>query len=65
MLDLGHGVVLSVLREGGRLVGGNGRVEQRVAHLTTWANGRIEWFKHYPDPHEARAAAARIAQERG
>ncbi len=61
---LGHGVVLSVLREGGRLVGGQGRVEQRVAHLTTWTNGKIEWFKHYPDPDEARAAAERLAQER-
>jgi ketosteroid isomerase-like protein len=65
LLDLGHGVVLSVLREGGRLVGGKGRVEQRVAHLTTWTNGKIEWFKHYPDPDEARAAAERLAQERG
>jgi ketosteroid isomerase-like protein len=50
LLDLGHGVVLSVLREGGRLLGGKGRVEQRVAHLTTWTNGKIEWFKHYPGP---------------
>jgi ketosteroid isomerase-like protein len=64
LLGLGHGVVLSVLWEGGRLVGGKGRVEQRVAHLTTWANGKIEWFKHYPDPDEARAAAERLAQER-
>src|SRR5207302_9332580 len=29
MLDLGHGIVLGVLRESGRLVGGDGRVEQR------------------------------------
>jgi ketosteroid isomerase-like protein len=48
--------------EGGRLVGGEGRVEQRVAHLTTWAYGKIEWFKHYHDPDEARAAAERLAQ---
>jgi ketosteroid isomerase-like protein len=65
ILDLGNGVVLSVVREGGRLVGGKGRVEQRVAHLTTWANGRIEWFKVYLDPDEARAAAERLAEERG
>jgi len=64
LLDLGHGVVLSVLREGGRLVGGSGRVEQRVAHLTTWTDGKIEWFKHYPHPDEARGAAARLVQER-
>ena len=65
MLDLGHGIVLIVLRESGRLVGGDGRVEQRVAHLTTWTNDKIEWFKHYPDPDEARGAAERLAQERG
>ncbi len=65
LLDFGHGVVLSVLREGGSLVGGKGRVEQRVAHLTTWTNGECERLKHYPDPDEARAAAERLAQERG
>jgi ketosteroid isomerase-like protein len=59
LVDLGHGVVLSVLRESGRLAGGEGRVEQRVAHLTTWRDGKIELFKHYPDPDEARAAAER------
>ena len=64
LLDLGHGVVLSVVRESGRLVGGKGRVEQRVAHLTTWTNGKIESFKAYPDLDEARAAAERLAQER-
>jgi ketosteroid isomerase-like protein len=65
LLDLGHGVLLSVVRESGRLVGGNGRVEERVAHLHTWANRKIEWFKHYPDPDEARGAAERLARERG
>jgi hypothetical protein len=25
-----------------RLVGGNGRVEERAAHLLIWANGKIE-----------------------
>ncbi|HXW59764.1 MAG TPA: nuclear transport factor 2 family protein [Solirubrobacteraceae bacterium] len=65
LLDLGHGVVLSVVREGGRLVGGSGRVEQRVAHLTIWPNGKIEWYKVYPDLDEARAAAERLAEGRG
>ena len=49
LLDLGHGVMLSVVRESGRLVGGKGRVEQRAAHLITWTNGKIEYFKAYPD----------------
>jgi ketosteroid isomerase-like protein len=65
ILDLGHGVGLSVLRESGRLVGGKGRIEQRVAHLHIWANGKIEWLKHYTDIDEARTAAERLAQERG
>jgi ketosteroid isomerase-like protein len=65
LLDLGHGVLLSVVRESARLVGGSGRVDQRVAHLIIWANGKIEWYKHYPDIDEARAAAERLAQERG
>jgi ketosteroid isomerase-like protein len=65
LLDLGHGVMLSVVRESGRLVGGKGRVEQRAAHLITWTNGKIERFKHYPDLDEARAAAERLAEERG
>jgi ketosteroid isomerase-like protein len=65
MLDLGHGVVLSVIRESGRLVGGDGRVEQRLAQLAIWANGKIEWLKDYRDLDEARAAAERLAHERG
>lgn len=64
MLDLGHGIVLFFLRESGRLLGGSGRVEQRVAHLTTWANGKIERVRTYLDPDEARAAGERLAQER-
>jgi hypothetical protein len=65
LLDLGHGVLLSIVRESARLVGGNGRVDQRVAHLIIWATGKIEWYKHYPDIDEARAAAERLAQKRG
>ena len=64
LLDLGHGVVLRLVRESGRLVGGKGRVEQRVAHLATFANGKIEWQKAYFDIGEARAAAERLAKER-
>ena len=65
LLDLGHGVVLSVVRESGRLVGGDGRVEQRLAQLATWANGKIEWLKDYRNLDEAREAAERLAEERG
>jgi ketosteroid isomerase-like protein len=65
MLDLGHGVALGVVRESARLVGGKGRVETRVAQVFIWANGQVEWVKAYGDPDEARAAAERLAQERG
>jgi ketosteroid isomerase-like protein len=64
LLDFGHGVVLSVIREGGRLGGGDGRVEHEVAHLATFANGKIEWQKAYFDLDEARAVAERLATER-
>ena len=64
LLDFGHGVVLSVIREGGRLVGGSGRVEHEVAHLATFANSKIEWQKAYFDLDEARAVAERLAKER-
>jgi ketosteroid isomerase-like protein len=48
----------------GRLVGGDGRVEQRLASLATWANGKIEWLKDYRDIDQARADAERLAAER-
>jgi ketosteroid isomerase-like protein len=64
LLDLGHGVLLHVFRESGRLVGGDGRVEQRLASLATWANGKIEWLKDYRDIDQARADAERLAAER-
>jgi ketosteroid isomerase-like protein len=64
-LDLGHGVVVFVLREGGRLIGGDGRVEQRAAHVTTWADGLMERVAAFSDLDEARATAERLAEERG
>jgi ketosteroid isomerase-like protein len=64
LVDFGHGVGLSVHRESGRLVGGKGRVEQRVAHLAAWTNGKIVRQTHYTDITEARADAKRLAEER-
>jgi ketosteroid isomerase-like protein len=65
ILDLGHGVGLSVVRESARLVGGKGRVETRVAQVSIRANDKVEWLKAYRDPDEARAAPERLAEERG
>jgi ketosteroid isomerase-like protein len=63
ILDLGHGVVVFVLRESGRLIGGDGRLEQRVAHLTTWADGVIERVTAFFDIDEARDTAESLAEE--
>jgi ketosteroid isomerase-like protein len=65
VLDIGHGVVVFVLREGGRLVGSNGRVEQRVAHVTTWTDGLLERIAVFADIDEARNIAQRLAEQRG
>jgi ketosteroid isomerase-like protein len=65
ILNLGHGVVLFVLHEGGRLIGGTGRVEQRTAHVTKWADGLIERVTAFFDIDDGRVAAERLAEERG
>ena len=65
LVDFGHGVALGVVRVSGRLVGGEGRIEQRVAHVAAWTNGKIVRQTHYTDITEARAAAERLAEERG
>src|ERR1700730_12582604 len=49
ILDLGHGVGLSVVRESARSVGGKGRVETRVAQVSIRANDKVEWLKAYAD----------------
>ena len=64
ILDLGHGVGLTVVRESGRLVGGKGRVETPVAQVSVWENGKVVWLKAFRDPDEARAEAQRLVRER-
>jgi ketosteroid isomerase-like protein len=65
IVDLGHGVVLSSLREDGRLVGSDSHVEQRRAAVVVWVKGIIERQTPYLDIDEARAAAERLSEERG
>jgi ketosteroid isomerase-like protein len=65
MLDLGNGVVFVVSRSSGRPVGGTGRVENRVVIVAVWEEGLIVRATTYTDIDEARAAAERLAQERG
>ena len=64
-LDLGNGVRFGVSIQMGRPVGSSGHVHQHLATVTVWVDGQIERFTTYPDPDEARAAAERLAVERG
>jgi ketosteroid isomerase-like protein len=63
--DLGNGVTFVVLRQGGRPEGSGGFVELRYALVATWAGGLVERATSYADIDEARAAAERLAEERG
>ena len=63
--DLGNGVTFGVFLMRGRLAGSSGSVELRYAGVSTWADGLIERVTTYLDINEARAAAERLAQERG
>jgi ketosteroid isomerase-like protein len=63
--DLGNGVGFGVTRATGRPVGSTGRVELRFAIASVWEEGLIVRATTYDDPAEARAAAERLAEERG
>ena len=49
----------------GRPAGSSGFVEFRYASVSTWTDGIIERVTTYTDIDEARAAAKRLAEERG
>jgi ketosteroid isomerase-like protein len=63
--DFGHGVVYVVLREDGRLVGSSTPVEQQNVTVHEWAHGKVVRVTSFGGRREARAAAERLAQERG
>src|SRR2546421_12056238 len=65
ILDLGNGVVFAVLIQKARLVGGSGEVRLRYAAVGVWADGLVVRVTNYTDLDEGRAAAERLAQERG
>ena len=65
VLDLGNGVLFAVARIGGRLAGGAGTMQERWAFTVTWAAGMIVEVTTHTDIDEARAAAERLAKERG
>jgi hypothetical protein len=65
ILDLGNGVGFCVVRASGCPVGSTGRVELRAAIVAVWEEGLIVREATYDDVDEARAAAERLAEERG
>jgi ketosteroid isomerase-like protein len=65
IVDLGNGVSFAVLLQKGRPVGSSGEVQRRYASTGEWANGLMTRTTNYRDVDEARAAAERLARERG
>jgi hypothetical protein len=65
ILDLGNGVTFGVFVQKGRPAGSTGRVRYRLAQVTTWVDGAILRVTGCRDISEARAAAERLAEERG
>jgi hypothetical protein len=63
--DLGNGVVFTVLDIDGRLAGSTSRVQERWSWTATWVEGICERVVVRSDIDEARAAAERLAEERG
>jgi hypothetical protein len=67
ILDLGHGVVLTLYHQEGRPIGASNSVRVRSAVVTLWVDGMVVRNTFYPEIEidEARAAAERLAEERG
>jgi ketosteroid isomerase-like protein len=63
--DFGHGVLSVAVREDGCLRGSDARVQARHLQVLEWAHGEIRRITGYPTGDEARAAAERLAKERG
>jgi hypothetical protein len=63
--DLGKGIVLSVIVRRASPAGSCGDVTIRYASIAVWENSLIVSVTNYPDIDEARAAAERLAEERG
>ena len=65
MVDLGNGVVFVVNRLKGGLVGGKGDTQLRQAWVQVWVYAMMVRQVSYLDADAARAAAERLAEERG
>jgi len=65
ILDMGAGVLFAVIRHTARLGSGAAPVEARFAWVVAVEDGLVVRFLGGKDIDEARAAAERLAQERG
>jgi hypothetical protein len=65
MLDLGNGVVFAVTMQYAHTAHIRDRVRLRSAFVFVWAEGVVTRVTSSPDIEEARAAAERLAAERG
>ena len=64
-LDFGSGVLLNVATSRGRLAGGTGSIQIRIGYVGVLDGEEIARITSYLDIDEARAAAERLAEERG
>jgi ketosteroid isomerase-like protein len=67
IVDVGNGVVFALIRQRGRPVGSSGHVQMRFVSVSEWAGGLVTRVTSYTesDIETARAAAERLAEERG
>jgi hypothetical protein len=65
VLDLGHGIVFSLVRQTARPAKGTGHLQRREAYVLEWVEDLIRRTTVYTDIDEGRAAAERLAEERG
>ena len=65
IVDLGSGITFAVLIFNARPVGSAGVVRFRYAAVTEWVGSTVVRETNYTDIDEGRAAAERLAEERG
>ena len=65
VLDLGNGVTFAVIDQQGRPLGSSAEVRMRYADVSAYVDGLKVRVINYLDIDEARAAAERLAEERG
>jgi ketosteroid isomerase-like protein len=67
VLEFGNGVTFAVTSQEGRLVGARDRagLRERWAYVFLWVDGMIARLASHTDIDQGRAAAERLAEERG